>query len=97
MVSIKNDEERREWLDAVVNLKKAEMELSDGENGRPIMQSEERVHIYKDVNLMASAAGAELCEERTESKEYPFMYSFLYKGVLFLGFFKERLERYERV
>ena len=98
MARIKNDEERRKWLDSVVDLKKKELELSEDENGRPLIQAEPQVLVYNDVNLMASAVGAELDEEiSNNSIFFPFTYSFVYKGIKFYGFFEERLERYERV
>lgn len=97
MARIENDEERRKWLDAVVELKMAERNLADSEDGTPIMIPNTDVHIYNQVIPMASAVGADLDVEDLHDREYPYRYSFVYKGVGFFGLSKERLERHEGV
>lgn len=83
----------KDWMDAVVDLKQQEIRLKMFGNQLLLLDAGGVAQVYSLIGFMACAAGAELKEEIMD-REYPFKYSFTYRGIQFFQLSEERLEGY---
>ena len=87
-----------EWLDIMVYCIRKIcgnrcLELATGKV-RELTLTEEKMHIYSGIDILADAAGAKLVEEITTNKKNPFRYYFIYKDVKFYMLNDERIPKF---
>lgn len=88
----------KDYLDALVDFKKREVELSQFGGRIELAGTTQYVHIYKGIREMAAAVGAKIKEDFREKQiRYPYQYSFIYNGIEFLCLSEERITDYENV
>ena len=86
--------EVKEWLDKLVaNIIETESLYNFNEQIR-VCRPGLTIHMFTGIDIVADVMGLELREDYEEDKDFPYRYSFEYKGNKFIQIEEERLESF---
>lgn len=81
----------KEWLDKQLELRQAMEDIRELNSSVAICRTDTDITMSKGIVLVADIMGLELTEEvKQHTPQYPYWYSFVYKGVRFIQLSKER-------
>lgn len=89
----------KQWLDALIDsivcLEQVAHRIKDEGVDTVTIVPPDQVHIYSGIDILAEALGLKLTKTKRECGEFPYMYSFNYRGKLVYQLEEEQVDEWK--